>query len=85
MVRFQKRRPQWILEKLYAQGRKVKDTLEEKLAAIRCDGGNVEVQWKIIKKCVLDINSDLVGKVTKKTRTTWIPQEMISKMDEKRK
>ena len=56
IIRFQKRRPQWDLEKLYAQRQSVQDTLEEKLGAIGCDSGNVEVQWNNIKECVLDIN-----------------------------
>ena len=43
VIRFQKRRPQWDLEKLYTQRQRVQDTLEEKLGAIGCDSGNVEV------------------------------------------
>jgi hypothetical protein len=30
----------------------VQDTLEEKFSAIECEGGNMEVQWNNIKKCV---------------------------------
>jgi len=56
-----------------------------KLGAIECDSGNVEVQWNNIKECVLDTLSDLVGKVEKRARKPWITQEMISKMDERRK
>ena len=37
------------------------------------------------KECVLDIISDLVGKVEKRARKPWITQEMISKTDERRK
>jgi len=59
----------------------VQDTPEEKLSAIGCDSGNVEVQWNNIKECVLDTISDLVGKVEKRARKR-ITQEMISKMDE---
>ena len=44
IIRFQKRRPQWDLEKLYTQKQRVQDTLEGKLGAIECDSGNVEVQ-----------------------------------------
>ena len=77
IIRFQKRRPQWDLEKLYAQRQRV----EEKLGAVGCDSGNVEVQWNNIKECVLDTISDLVGKVEKRARNPWITQEMISKMD----
>ena len=47
IIRIQKRRPQWDLEKLYVQRQRVQDTLEEKLDAIGCDSGNVEVQWTI--------------------------------------
>ena len=63
----------------------MQDTLEEKLGAIGCDSGNVEVQWNNIKECVLDTLSDLVGKVEKRARKPWITHEMISKMDERRK
>jgi type I site-specific restriction endonuclease len=73
------------LEKLYAQRQKVHDSLEEKLGAIKCESGNVEVQWNNIKKCVLDTVSDLVGKVERRARKPWITQEMISKIDERRK
>ena len=34
---------------------------------------------------MLDIISDLVGKVEKRARKPWIAQEMISKMGERRK
>jgi len=62
IIRFQKRRPQWDLVKLYAQRQSVQDNTEEKLSAIRRDSGNVKVQWNNIKECVLEIISDLVGK-----------------------
>ena len=75
----------WDLEKLYAERRRVQNILEEKLGAIECESGNAEVQWKNIKEFVLDTISDLVGKVEKRVRKLWITQEMISKMDERRK
>jgi len=37
------------------------------------------------RECVLDTVSDLVGKVEKRARKPWITQEMISKMNERRK
>jgi type I site-specific restriction endonuclease len=43
------------------------------------------VQWNNIKECVSDTLSDLVGKVQKRARKPWITQEMIRKMDERRK
>jgi len=85
IIRFQMRRPQWDLEKLYVQRQRVKGTLEEKLCAIECDSGNVEVQWKNIKECVLDTIRDLVGKVENRARKPWITHEMISKIDKRRK
>jgi len=54
----------------------VQNTLEGKLTAMECESGNVEVQWKNIKKCYL------IGKVDRKTREQWITQEMIIQMDE---
>ena len=85
IMRFQNSRPRWNLEKLYAQRRSGQDTLEEKFAAIECESGNAEVQRKNIKECVLDTISDLVGKVEKRARKPWITQDVISKMDERRK
>jgi hypothetical protein len=84
-IRFQKRRPQWDLEKLYTQKLTVQDTLEGKLRAIECDSRNVEVQWNNIKECVLDTLSDLVGKVVKRARKPWITQEIMSKIDSRRR
>jgi hypothetical protein len=49
------------------------------------ESGNVEVQWNSINECVLNTISDLVGKVEKRASKPWITQEMISKMDERRK
>ena len=43
------------------------------------------MQWNNIKGCVLDTISDLVGKVEKRARKPWITQEMIRKMDQRRK
>jgi type I site-specific restriction endonuclease len=43
------------------------------------------VQWNNIKECMLDTISDLVGKVVKRARKPWVTQEMIRKMDERRK
>ena len=73
------------MEKLNDQRQRVQDTLKEKLGAIECESGNVEVQWNNIKKCVLDNIGDLFGKVEKRARKLWVTQEMISKIDERRK
>jgi len=74
IIRFQKRRPQWGLEKMYTKKQTVQDTLEGKLGAIECESGNVEVQWNNIKECVFNTVSDLVGKVEKRARKPWITQ-----------
>jgi hypothetical protein len=66
IIRFQKKRSQWDLEKLYTQKQRVQDNLEGKLGAIECDSGNVDVQWNNIKECVLYTLSDLVGKFEQK-------------------
>ena len=47
--------------------------------------GAIEREWNYIKECVLDTLGDLVGKVEKRARKPWITQEMITKMDERRK
>jgi hypothetical protein len=82
IIRFQKSRSRWDLEKLYAQRQRVQGTLEEKLSTFECESGNAEVRWKNITECVLDTISDLVGKVEKRARKPLITQEMISKMNE---
>ena len=43
------------------------------------------MQWKNIKEYMPDTISDLVGKVAKRARKPLITQEMISKMDKRRK
>jgi hypothetical protein len=63
----------------------VQESLEEKLCAGDCVNGNVKGQWKNIKKCLLDTVIDSVGKVEKRARKPRITQEMISKMDERKK
>jgi hypothetical protein len=50
IIRFQKRKTRWNLEKLCAQRHKVQDTLKEKFSATECESGNVEMQWNKIKK-----------------------------------
>jgi len=85
IIKFQKSRPRWDLEKLYAQRQRVQDTLEERVFSIECESGSSEVQWNNIKECMLDTINDLVGKVKKRIRKPWITQEVISKTDERRK
>ena len=85
IIRFQKNRPKWDFDKLYAQRQRLQETLEEKLSAIECESGNTEVHLNNIKECMLDTISDLVGKVEKRARKPWITQEMISEMVERRK
>ena len=67
------------MEKLHAERQRVQNILEEKLGAIECESGNAEVQWKNIKECVLDTISDLVDKVEKRARISWITQEILVK------
>jgi hypothetical protein len=62
--------------------REMQDTLEEKVSAIESESVNVEVQWKNIKKCVLNIVSGMICKVDRKARKPWITTEMTNKMDE---
>ena len=52
IIMFQKRIPQWHLEKLYTQKQRVQGTLEGKFGAIGCDSGNVEVQWNYKGMCL---------------------------------
>ena len=81
IIRFQKRRHRWDLDKLSAKRQRAQDTLEEKFDLFVCEGMSAEVQWKNIKECVLNTISDLVGKDEKRARKPWITQEMIRKMD----
>jgi hypothetical protein len=45
IIRFYKEKLRWDLEKLYALQQKVHNALKEKLIAVVCEGGNVEIQW----------------------------------------
>ena len=47
IIRFQKSRPRWDLEKLYVQRQSVQDTLEEKLCAIEVKVGMLKYSGKI--------------------------------------
>jgi hypothetical protein len=60
----------------YFERQKVHNSLEEKLGAIKCESGNVEVLWNNIKKCVLGTMSDLVGKIKRRARKLWITQQI---------
>ena len=64
---------------------KMQNTLEEKVSATEYESVNVEVQWKNIKRCVLDIMSGMIWKVDRKARKPCITMEMTNKMDEQRK
>jgi hypothetical protein len=61
IIKFQKSRPRWDLEKLYAQRQRVQNTLEEKRCSIECESGNAEVQWNNIKECMLDTINQRFG------------------------
>jgi hypothetical protein len=63
----------------------MQDTLEEKGSAIESKSVKVKVQWKNIKKCVLDVMSGMIYKVDRKARKPWIATEMTNRMDERRK
>ena len=56
------------MEKLYAQRKRVQETLEAKLCAIECERRHAEVLWNNVKECMLDTISDLVGKVVKRAK-----------------
>ena len=71
IIRLQKSRPRWDLEKLYTNIQRVQDNLEEKFGSIECESGSAEVQWNNIKECVLDTISDLVGKLEKRATTDY--------------
>jgi hypothetical protein len=58
----------------------------KRLCAIGCESENVEVQWNDISKCLLPTMGKLVRKVeNNKKRNPWLAQEMIRKMEERRK
>jgi hypothetical protein len=50
IIRFQKRKPVFDLEKLQVQRQKVQESLDEILRAGDCVNRNVEGQWNNIKK-----------------------------------
>jgi hypothetical protein len=50
IIKFQKKKTVWDLEKLQVQRQKVQESLEEKLRAGDCVNRTVEGQWNNIKK-----------------------------------
>jgi hypothetical protein len=54
IIKFQKGKRRWAVQKLHAQRQKVQYTLEEKLGEKECESGKVKMRWNNIKKCVLD-------------------------------
>ena len=60
-------------------------TLEGKVSATESESVNVKVQWKNIKKCVLDIIHGVIWRVDGKARKPCITTEMTNKTDERRK
>ena len=69
------------MEKLYAQPQKAQNNLEEKLNATE---GEVGFGRAVIKKCVLDTLSDLVGKGNRTARKPYVREErLVTWMKEK--
>jgi len=83
--KLRKGRTRWNVENLHAYCQKVQDILLQNLGALECETGNVGARWNNIQKCVLDTMSDLVRKIDRKAREPQITQEMISKMNERKK
>jgi len=83
--KLRKGRTRWNVENLHAYWQKVQDILLQNLSALECKTGNVGARWNNIQKCVLDTISDLVRKIDRKAREPQITQEMISKMNERKK
>jgi hypothetical protein len=59
-ITFLKGEPRWDLEKLHAQRQEAQDAVEENLDAIKCESGNVRIEWNDTVKCMLDTESDVV-------------------------
>jgi hypothetical protein len=47
ILNIQNGKPRWDLEMLPVQRQSLQNNLEEKLVAIECESGSVEVQWEI--------------------------------------
>ena len=62
IIKFQKSRTRWDMEKLYTDRQRVQGTLEENFGLIECESGNAEVQWNSIKKYVLILLVIWLGK-----------------------
>jgi hypothetical protein len=77
--RVPKRSPRRGLESFHAQRQKVQDVLEEKLGASGCQISAVEVQWKNIKKRVLDIALIWLGKSRGKEKSHGLHKKLSGK------
>jgi hypothetical protein len=55
------------------------------LCKIECENMNVVARLSSMKECLLDTLSDSVGTVERTARKPWITQEIISKINERKK
>jgi hypothetical protein len=50
IIKFQNGKTSWDVQNLYDQRNRVQDAVAEIRGGIKCESGNVEMQWKSIKK-----------------------------------
>jgi hypothetical protein len=62
----------------------VKEVMEQKLSLIDGITGNLEDNWENVKKTLLDILNNDIGKMEIAPRKPWITEAMIKKMEKKK-
>ena len=80
-----RKKSKWDLEQMNNKASQVTQALEEKISGIIGKDVNLEQEWDEIKKCVKDTLINEVGRQRKRAKKPWITQEMINKMEERRK
>ncbi|XP_026467813.1 uncharacterized protein LOC113371400 [Ctenocephalides felis] len=80
-----KKRQRWNLENPRNNKIVVRRDMETKFSVIKGRKEAVEKDWNEVKSVLLETLEDNVGKLEKVARKPWITQEMIKKMDERRK
>ncbi|XP_026482140.1 craniofacial development protein 2-like [Ctenocephalides felis] len=80
-----KKRQRWNLKNLRNNKIVVRREMETKLSGTNDREEAVEKDWKEVKSVLLETLEDNVEKLEKVARKPWITQEMIKKMDERRK
>ena len=84
--RRKRKKLQWNLQKLEAKVESFQSKVDEKIRDTKQDDVSIEGRWGMLKNAVLEAGKTEVGYIMgTEARKPWVTDEMIRKMDERRK